>query len=72
MATATKKTTGFRIPCPHCTAGIDDGQTTLKIDLSTVKVVCSECEETVTRDDLRNLIADAQRLLRWLEMADEA
>jgi uncharacterized protein (DUF983 family) len=64
MATATK--TGFAVPCPHC--GAAEG---LSIAVHDLSLTCTECSEEVTRDDLRRLIADASRLLRWLDAAAE-
>ena len=62
MATAT--TTGFKIPCVHC--GAAEG---LAVRLHDLTVQCGECSEEVTRKDLDRLVADVQRLLRWLDAA---
>lgn len=64
MATATKKQTGFRVPCPHC--GALEG---LTVKVHNLTVECSECSEAVTEADLQRLIDDARRLLAWLDAA---
>jgi uncharacterized protein (DUF983 family) len=67
MATATKSRTGFQIACPHCGASGEEG---LTITAANLNVACSSCGEDVTRGDLERMVAEAQRLLRWLELAE--
>lgn len=70
MATAAQ--TGWRVPCPHCGAvADDDGDGGLVLRLADLEIHCPSCDEQVREADLRRLIDDAQRLLRWLEMAKE-
>jgi hypothetical protein len=73
MATATAttpKAAGWRIPCVHCGAvADDDGDGGLDVRLADLSVRCPNCDEEVTRADLERLVADAQRLLRWLDAA---
>jgi uncharacterized protein (DUF983 family) len=64
MATATKCKTGFKVPCPHC--GAVEG---LTVKLHNLAVECGECSEEVTRDDLKQMIIDASRLMNWLDAA---
>ena len=66
MATTTQAT-GFALGCPHC--GAAEGLAIKAHDLS---LECTECSEPVDRDDLNRIIAEAQRLLRWLDLAATA
>ena len=61
---ATQTTTGFKVSCPHCGA-----TEALAIKAHDMTVECGDCGEEVTRDDLNRAIAEAQRLLRWLDLA---
>jgi uncharacterized protein (DUF983 family) len=68
MATAAKKTTrGFAVPCPNC------GESgTLKVDVADVHTLwCSGCDDEMTADELRAVIAGYERLLAWLDTAPE-
>jgi hypothetical protein len=74
MATATETRTeakgkGWTLPCPHCGQVPEDGEGGLFVELASLDVKCPNCEEHVTKVDLRRLIADAQRLLAWLDAA---
>jgi uncharacterized protein (DUF983 family) len=64
MSVGTKCKTGFKVPCPHC--GAVEG---LVLKLHCLVIECSECSEVVDRDDLKQLIVDASRLLNWLDAA---
>ena len=64
---ATQTTTGFALGCPHCGA-----TEALTIKVSDLAVECGDCGETITRDDLNRAISEAQRLLRWLDLAATA
>jgi hypothetical protein len=39
------------------------------LKLHCLVIECSECSEVVDRDDLKQLIVDASRLLNWLDAA---
>lgn len=70
MAAASKKPTGFRIPCPRCGAvPDDDGVGGLTLALVNLTIVCPACDAEVTRADLLCLIDDARRLLAWIDLA---
>ena len=66
MATATK-TTGFKVPCPLC--GAAEG---LNVRLHDLALACSECGDEVERKAVERMVSDATRLLKWLDMAEEA
>lgn len=68
MATATKTTRkGFVTHCPHCGA-----ESTLSVDLSdTSAMTCGDCDNEVTADDIRKVMAGWQRLLAWLDSAPD-
>lgn len=68
MAT-TPKTTGFNVPCSRCGATNNEGPEGLSINVGNLTMTCRSCDEEVTRSDLQAMIADAQRLLRWLNAA---
>jgi hypothetical protein len=60
MATATSKTTGFSVTCPHCHS--EEGTVTLDLnDLAECR--CTECDETFSPAEARNLVA--AELARW-------
>ena len=66
---ASKTATGFRVPCPHCGAiGTADDEG-LTIEVGTLTLKCSACSEEVAVGDLQTMVADAQRLIRWLAAA---
>jgi uncharacterized protein (DUF983 family) len=64
-ATATKTTAGFKVPCPEC--GHTEG---LCVRVHDLVVTCTECSTDVERAALEEMVADAQRLLRLLDLAD--
>lgn len=58
----------FRLPCPHCGHLDGDGHSGLRLDLADGKVGCPECDKAVTKADLDDLIAEARRLARLLDL----
>ncbi len=66
MATATETTRGFAgVRCVHC-GDVD----TLAVKLDDVStLVCRECSEDVTIDELLAAVAKVQRLVKWLSTA---
>ena len=64
---AAKTQTGIKLACPKC--GDANG---LVVRVNEMTVECTECSEEITRAELRQVVAEAQRLLRWLDMAEEA
>ncbi|MCA1685718.1 MAG: hypothetical protein LC745_06965 [Planctomycetia bacterium] len=62
---SVKTKTGFSVSCPKC--GALEG---LNVVLHSLAVECSERSEEVTRADLERMIADARRLLAWLDLAE--
>lgn len=65
MATVTKATKGFKAQCPLC--GEPD---TMRVNLEDVsKLSCGSCDNDVTADDIREVMAGWQRLLKWLDTA---
>jgi hypothetical protein len=42
----------------------------VSVEVHNLNVRCSECGDDISREDSEQLIADAQRLLRWLDMAE--
>ncbi len=66
-ATETKTTDGIACPCPLC--GATEG---LVVRVADLTVECSECSEAVDRAALGAMIAAAQRLIRWLDLAADA
>lgn len=65
MATASKIRKGFKARCPIC--GEDDS---LKIHVEDVNTLtCGSCDNEVTTDDIREVMAGWQRLLKWIDSA---
>ena len=64
--TATKTTTGFKVPCPLC--GAAEG---LNVRLHDLTLACGECGDEVERKAVERMAADAVRLLKWLDTASE-
>jgi uncharacterized protein (DUF983 family) len=65
--TARKKTQGFRVRCPGC--GDTDS---LRVALNDVhRIACTNCEEEITPASVRQLIAEWQQVLAWLDTAPE-
>ena len=58
------KSTGFNVPCPLC--GATEG---LILTLNDLVLSCTECNEEVTVANLQSLVAETQRLIRWLAAA---
>lgn len=69
MATATRKATGFKVPCPLCGAIGTDEDDGLTVDVGTLALKCQACSEEVSVNDLETLVADTERLIRWLAAA---
>lgn len=65
MATATKSKTGFKVNCPHCNAS-----ESLAVKTHDLTLECSECSEAVSKDDIKQLVEDALRLIAWLDLVD--
>jgi hypothetical protein len=66
MATTTWVRRGFRVPCIRC------GSEEVCIDLDDVtRLMCGDCDEVFTPDDVRDLIARWGPALAWLESAPE-
>jgi uncharacterized protein (DUF983 family) len=65
MATATKTSKGFAHRCPWC-----GEQDSLRVDLGDVsQMTCCMCDEGVTADDLKQVVAQYTKLLAWLDAA---
>jgi hypothetical protein len=63
-ATATKTTAGFKVPCPLC-----GHATGLAVRAHDLTLTCTECSEDVERSAVERMVADALRLLKWLDAA---
>jgi hypothetical protein len=64
----TTKAAKFRpiqVGCPKC----GDVEAGLAFGLGDGQLFCRGCDEEVTRADLERVIAEAQRLIRFLDMA---
>jgi len=66
MKTATKTARGFQLRCLNC--GTSDGTRYLYLDRLDM-IGCSECQEDFSVEDLRAAVADATRLLAWIDAA---
>ncbi len=65
MAAETRLQKGFQVHCPLC--GEEDS---LRINVDDVhNLTCSRCDGDLTADDIREVMAQWQRLLTWLETA---
>ena len=74
MATATKKTTGFKtLVCPFC--GNHGEETAITMDLASTDVTCTSCDAEFTVEDAvekaRESLAEWERLARWVESSRE-
>jgi hypothetical protein len=70
MATAAKAT-GFDVPCPLCGATNHEGPEGLSLNVGDLSLTCRACDGEVSVKDLERLVAETQRLIRWLGMAAE-
>ncbi|MFO0957505.1 MAG: hypothetical protein U0800_08560 [Isosphaeraceae bacterium] len=66
-----RKARPFKLPCPKCGSVSDDTEG-LVLVLGTLGLECRNCGEAIGRDDLAGMIAEAQRLLRFLDAAADA
>ncbi len=66
MTTQTTKTASLNVRCLCC--GSIDGSRRLDLD-DLATLTCSECSDEFTVDDLRATVAEATRLLKWIDAA---
>jgi hypothetical protein len=65
MATAAESKSKVSCPCPLC--GATEG---LSVRVHDLVVTCTECGDDVGRRELVAMIESAERLLKWLDLAE--